>query len=104
MPIKLGKPRRTRMLSNRIAFRMFLTAEIAVGFLVGGWELAHWQCADWRAFVFYLVVSLFSAPLKIRIPNLLATLTPTFITVTLATIQLSLAEAIVISCACSLMQ
>jgi len=89
---------------NRIAFLTFLTAEIAVGFMVGGWELAHWHCADWRAFAFYLVVSLFSAPLKIRVPNIVATISPTFITVILATIQLSLAEAVAISIACSILQ
>ena len=89
---------------NRIAFRTFLTAEIAVGLLVGVWELSHWQCPSWRAFLFYLVVSLFSAPLKIRIPNMLATLSPTFITVILASIQLSLAEAVAISVACAILQ
>ena len=92
------------MPTNRLAFITFLATEIAVGMAIGAWELAHWQCADWRKFVLYLAAAMVSATLKIRIPNLVATLSPVFITVALATFQLSLSEVIVISMTCAAIQ
>ena len=89
---------------NRIAFVSFLTVEIAVGLTVGAWELTHWQCDNWIRFFAYFAVSMASARLKIRIPNVVATLSPTFILIVLATMQLSFPEAVVISAGCAVLQ
>ncbi|HEY3744547.1 MAG TPA: HD domain-containing phosphohydrolase [Bryobacteraceae bacterium] len=89
---------------NRVAFVSFLMAEVAAGLLVGGWEAGHWHTDNWSRFVGYLVVSLASARLKIRIPNVVATLSPTFILLILATLQLNLPEVVAISVCCALVQ
>ena len=92
------------MSSNRIAFLTFLVTEIVVGVAIGGWEMTHFHCDNWPRFLLYLGASLASARLKIRIPNLVATISPAFMIVILAVLQLSLPETLVISVACSLFQ
>lgn len=89
---------------KRIAFFTFLATEILAGCLIGGWELAHFHCENWLRFVLFLTVALLSARLKIRIPNLVATLSPAFITIALSALQLSLAEALAIAIVSSTIQ
>lgn len=89
---------------NRIAFLTFLSTEILVGFIIGGWELAHFHCDSWPRFLVYLFASLISSRLKIRIPNTVATLSPAFITIVLASLELSFPETVVLSMACAAIQ
>jgi len=79
---------------NRIAFLTFLVTEILAGSAIGAWELAHFQCANWPRFLIYVAACLISARLKIRIPNLVATISPAFIPMVLATLQLSFPETV----------
>ena len=89
---------------NRIAFLTFLATEISAGLVIGAWELSHFHCESWGRFFLYLVASLISARLKIRIPNLVATLSPAFIPLVLATLQLSFPETVLLSLACAVIQ
>lgn len=92
------------MSSNRISFRLFLYAEICAGLSLFAWQMYGWQCADWPKYLVFLAVAIYSSTLKIRMPNLVATLTPSFIAVFVAGIELSLPEAVSISVACGIAQ
>ena len=92
------------MSPNRIAFLIFFALELTAGLAIGIWEGAHFQCDSWPRFLIYLTGSLISARLKLRIPNMAATISPAFIAVILASLQLNLSEAVAIGLACSAIQ
>ena len=89
---------------KRIGFFTFLATEIAVGLSIGAWELAQFHTEHWPTLVLYLATSLISGRLKIRVPGLVGTISPAFMTVVLAALQLSLPETVAISIACAMFQ
>src|SRR5688572_12553835 len=63
-----------------------------------------WSCRDPLRFAAYLVLAIFAAGTKVKLPGVTGTSSVGFIFILLATIELSLGEALVIACGAALTQ
>ena len=86
------------------AAKAFIAAVVAAGAILLGAAALDWHSQSPVRFVIYLALAIAAATLKIQLPRVGGTLTPTFVLVLAAIADMSLGEAVVISVAVGVVQ
>jgi hypothetical protein len=84
--------------------RTYLVVVVASGLLLLGDALLHWQSPDPMRFVVYLALGVLASTFKIRLPYVQGTLTPGFVLLLAAIVQLTLAETLAIAAVVGVVQ
>jgi diguanylate cyclase (GGDEF)-like protein/putative nucleotidyltransferase with HDIG domain len=92
---------RNRMSSTA---KIYISAIVALGAAVATLELMRWESADLIRFLCYLALAIGASRLKVSLPGISGALSVLFIFILFAIVELSLPEALLISCAAILMQ
>ncbi len=84
--------------------RIFIGLMACMGAVVLGNGLAHWRASDPSQFVALLATAIGTSRLKVNLPGINGCMSVNLLFFLIAAVQLSLAEALVIGCASSLIQ
>ncbi len=84
--------------------KIYISAIVALGAAVATLELMRWESADLIRFLCYLALAIGASRLKVSLPGISGALSVLFIFILFAIVELSLPEALLISCAAILMQ
>src|SRR3954471_5413104 len=84
--------------------RIYIALILASGILGLAAQIAHFSSAHPLQFWFYVLVTLLTSGLKIRLPMVLATLSVNFLFILLGIVEFSLPEAIVLGVAGTIVQ
>src|SRR5271169_4652813 len=87
-----------------IQTKAFLGITVALGMVVLGFAMLHWQSQDLMRFFCYLAVAVLASGLKVQLPGIDGTMSVNFLFILLGVLELSLPETLVIGCTASLVQ
>jgi len=86
------------------AARTYLAVVLAAGGALLAAAVFDWQTQDPLRFAIYLTLAVASSTLKVRLPGLTGTLSPNFVLLLVAILQLSLGETVLMAMAAAAMQ
>jgi diguanylate cyclase (GGDEF)-like protein/putative nucleotidyltransferase with HDIG domain len=84
--------------------KLFIGATAALGTMALAAALPHWQCESPLRFAVYLGVAVLTSGLKVVVPGINGSMSVTFLFVLLGSLELSLAETMLLGCAATLTQ
>ena len=77
-----------------IQTKAFVGINVALGMVVLGFALFHWQSQDLMRFACYLVVAVLASGLKVQLPGIDGTMSVNFLFILLGVLELSLPETL----------